>query len=158
MSTPKPLPPIELLRSLLDYNPETGDITWRVCRRPRTKAGDLAGCTVQGYRRIGIKNEKTVNCLAHRIAWALHYGEDPHPHELDHIDRNPLNNRIENLRKVTPSENNMNRDAYSNSGEKYIHKRGKGHHIVVKRKYVGWCKTLEEAVRLRDEYTRTCAT
>jgi hypothetical protein len=159
MTKANPLPPVELLRSLFDYNPETGEITWRVYRGRCAKVGDIAGgVNPTGYRLICIRNGGTVNYMAHRIAWALHYGEDPYPHELDHKDLDKLNNRANNLRKATRSQNLENRAAYSNTGEKYIHKQGKGYRVVVKKKYVGRCKTLEEAVRLRDEYIRTCTT
>ena len=152
----KPLPPVEHLRSLFDYNPETGDITWRVYRNWQAKVGDVAGyVTPSGYRLICIRNGGVVNYLAHRLAWALHYGEDPNPCELDHIDRNKLNNRIENLRKVTRSENVQNRDAYTSTGEKHIHKQHNSYQVTIGRKYIGCRKKLEDAVRLRDEYIRT---
>jgi hypothetical protein len=156
MTTPKPLPPIEMLRSLFDYNPETGSITWRVYRGRCAKVGDVAGSvTPTGYQTICVRNGGTVNYRAHRIAWALHYGEDPYPHELDHIDRDKLNNSITNLRKVTRRENIRNRGAYASTGEKYIQKQHNSYQVTIDRKYIGCCKTLEEAVRLRDEYIRT---
>jgi hypothetical protein len=152
----KPLPPIELLRSLFEYNPETGDITWRVYRGRCAKAGDVAGTiNTNGYRLICIRDDKRINYCAHRIAWALHYGEDPYPWELDHIDQNKLNNRIVNLRKVTRGENLKNRAAHGRTGEKHIQKTHNSFQVLIRRKYVGCCKTLDEAVRLRDEYLCT---
>jgi hypothetical protein len=156
MTKANPLPPIERLRLLLDYNPETGDVTWRVYRGRCANVGDLAGSvSLNGYRRICIRDGDTVNYLAHRIAWALHYGEDPYPHELDHIDRNRLNNRITNLRLVTRSENMRNRNPFSNTGEKYIQKQHNSYQVTIGRNYIGCCKKLEDAVRLRDEYLCT---
>ena len=43
----------------------------------------------------------------HRLVWALVYGK--FPKQIDHINGNPKDNRVENLREVTPSENDMNR-------------------------------------------------
>ncbi len=104
----RPLPPIERLRSLLDYNPETGEITWKVHRKPNKKPGTSAGCMAKGrpYGIIGIDND---TWAAHRIAWALHYGEDPHPNEIDHWDRDPTNNRIGNLQVTSIPQQNANR-------------------------------------------------
>ena len=109
MTTPKPLPPIEMLRSLFDHNPETGEIIWRVNRRGRgAKVGDRAGfMTREGYREV--KTQK--RCLrASRLMWALHYGEDPGLMQVDHINRVRDDDRICNLRLVTQLENLHNRD------------------------------------------------
>ena len=46
--------------------------------------------------------------LAHRIAWALMYGEFPDG-QLDHINGEPSDNRITNLRLATESQNKANR-------------------------------------------------
>ena len=44
--------------------------------------------------------------LLHRLVWALVYGR--FPKQIDHINGNPKDNRVENLREVTTSENNLN--------------------------------------------------
>lgn len=49
---------------------------------------------------------------AHRIVWALHYG-DPGDYQIDHVDRNRKNNRIENLRLATYPQNQCNRTNFS---------------------------------------------
>jgi len=54
--------------------------------------------------------------LAHRIVWKLATSEDPGSHQIDHINGDPSDNRIENLRKVTNQQNGMHRTrAQSNS-------------------------------------------
>jgi hypothetical protein len=44
----------------------------------------------------------------HRLAWAMHHGRDPGSHEIDHINRNPSDNRPCNLRLCTRGQNNLN--------------------------------------------------
>ena len=92
----------EKVASLLQYDPETGSVTWKNHRRGLAKAGDIAGARVymrcgdeqQPYRQITIDG---VAYWSHHIAWLLHYGEWP-THSVVHIDGDPENNRIDNLR------------------------------------------------------------
>lgn len=58
-----------------------------------------------GYLIIKVKGKQF---KAHRIVWLLCKGDFPKL-VIDHIDRNRLNNKIENLREVTPKENFQNR-------------------------------------------------
>ena len=91
-------------KELLDYNPETGVITWKVQRGSRkagTKAGTING---MGYQQIFV-NYKTY--LAHRLAWLLHSKEWP-PEEIDHINGDRSDNRYMNLRLVNKQENHRN--------------------------------------------------
>lgn len=99
----------ELLRTLLEYDPQTGIFRWKIKASSSAHHGDIAGCIDgQGYRVIRIygKNRK-----AHRLARLYVYGDEPEV--IDHIDRNRSNNAIENLRAVTFSQNSANRAAKS---------------------------------------------
>ena len=95
------------LRTVVRYNPKTGEFHWQPGCYPkvRARAWQLAGHVGSGgYIRIDIDRR---SYLAHRLAWLLVCGE-PIPQELDHIDGNPSNNRTDNLRPVTRSQNAMN--------------------------------------------------
>lgn len=86
------------------YNKETGEFYWRISIIGHP-AGEKAGTTDnKGYRilRIGGRAFK-----AHRVAWLLTYGVWPST-ILDHINRKESDNRIENLRETTYSQNQSN--------------------------------------------------
>jgi hypothetical protein len=104
----KPLPPIERLNELLEYDGVTGVIRWRVTRGRSAKAGDEAGSVNKetGYRIVMVDGR---NYTASRIAWALHYGVDPYPTEVDHKNLNRTDNTIGNLRLATRAEQVDNR-------------------------------------------------
>lgn len=80
------------------FNPATGEIT-RTDRKNSNGTLDK-----DGYLILKIKG---MQYKAHRIAWLLYYGVYPLL-EIDHINNNKLDNRINNLREVTRAENNYN--------------------------------------------------
>ena len=92
------------LREVLAYDPETGVFTWLIRPRPRTPAGSEAGYNSGPYRLIGIDQRIY---YAHRLAWLYVTGEWP-VSDIDHADRDGLNNRWANLREATHSQNNWN--------------------------------------------------
>lgn len=109
-----PLPNQRTITNTLDYNQETG----LFIRKPRpiispydksvnTKyAGKEAGkVDGHGYRIILVDGQLY---YAHRLAWMIVYNEDPGEKYIDHINGNTSDNRIINLRLVTPSNNNLN--------------------------------------------------
>ena len=98
----------ERLKSLLTYDPDTGEFRWRVNRTGGVKAGDQAKAKdCHGYGRIKLDGRVY---KAHRVAWMYVYGEWP-PAHIDHINRVRDDNRIANLRAVSHAENNQNRSA-----------------------------------------------
>lgn len=82
----------------------------------RWNTGEAAGSFDGDYFRVAGK-------AAHRVVWELHNGPVPEGMEVDHINRNKQDNRIENLRLATREQNRANVDAYSNntSGTKGVY-------------------------------------
>lgn len=71
------------------------------------RKGDVAGTLDNKYYRV--KTDEGFIAV-HRIIWRLFNGEIPDDLVIDHIDRNPSNNKISNLRLVTELVNNRNRN------------------------------------------------
>lgn len=100
------------LKYVLDYNSENGVFTWKVKVAPNIKIGNIAGCiTSFGYWHIKLKGKLY---LAHRLACFYMTGKWPE-NEIDHKDLNKLNNKWENLREATHSQNQQNQKEYSNN-------------------------------------------
>lgn len=100
------------IKELLDYDPDTGGFRW-LRTKGRMRAGQAAGATdTYGYRVIRADG---VLYKAHRLAWLYVHGCWPEG-LLDHINREPGDNRIANLREATQSENMHNANRHSKSG------------------------------------------
>jgi len=92
------------LRELVEYFPETGVFVHKITRG-RAVAGEVAGVKRKdGYILLCLDNEKI---LAHRVAWFYMNGEWP-AEVIDHINGNPRDNRIANLRPATYWQNSAN--------------------------------------------------
>lgn len=136
----------EYCRDLFEYK-EDGSLVRKISRGGN-KVGDIVGSlNRQGYFQVSVDS---VTYKVHQIVFLLHYNYIPKT--IDHIDRNKINNRIENLRSVTNRENMLNRS--DNSETPNIRKHGNGFQVYFyfngKLEYFGIFKTLEEAVSLRD--------
>ena len=159
------LPSPEVLRQLLRYEPETGKLFWK--ERPEigpqwnaTFAGKEALISVDkdGYLNGAVLTKRL---RAHRVAWAMHYGRWP-DREIDHINGAKNDNRIENLREATRSENSMNIGARRNnrSGYKGVvwNKASKkwqaGASINGKNTYLGLFDNIEDAAAAYERAAR----
>lgn len=98
---------LELLKTVLRYEPDTGLFYWKVDQNSRAMAGSVAGSVRKATGYVKIVAFKKYYA-AHRLAWAFVYGY--WPSILDHKDRNRSNNAIANLRECTASQNAANRD------------------------------------------------
>jgi hypothetical protein len=97
---------LEQVNEVLELRLPDSMFYWRVSTGRRVKAGSTAGTLhKRGYTHIQINGNKF---LAHRLVWFVTYGKFP-VGVIDHVDGNPSNNRIENLRDVTRKVNQQNR-------------------------------------------------
>jgi len=86
-----------------------GELFWKVRTSNRVNVGDVAGShDPLGYVRVNYKN---IMYQAHRIIWEMHNDDIDDGLQIDHIDLNPSNNRIENLRTCTHQQNNWNKNS-----------------------------------------------
>lgn len=120
------------LKALLHYDSDTGVFTRLVRTSNAINVGDIAGTTdAKGYVIIRVKG---VTHKAHRLAWLYVHGVWPSG-EVDHINHDPSDNRISNLRDVSKSANQQNRRAprgYSRDGNRWkaqIRVCGKWQHL-----------------------------
>lgn len=142
---------VDLLREFLNYDKDSGVFTWRVTNSNRAVQGKSAGCYRRdGYGRCQIDGREY---LLHRLAWLYIHGSWPNG-VIDHINRNPRDNRIENLRDVSHSENRQNtlESAANRSGKKGVsrHKSGVWRAAIQaagKSKHIGYFATLEQAAQ-----------
>jgi HNH endonuclease len=148
----------ERLRELLAYDPETGLFTWR-SRRKGVQVGEIAG-SVERNGYTGIKIDQK-HCLAHRLAWLYVYGGMP-AGDIDHINRNRADNRIENLRAANRSQNCANARLWKNNtsglrGVRKFHKKWRATVGYGGRLYhLGTFATAEEASRAYCTVAKAC--
>src|SRR6185437_3810498 len=100
-------PTQERLRELFSFDPEVGVFVWKNPTSRRIKRGSVAGYTRpnEGYVRIKVDGKLY---YAHRLAWVYMFGELDDSVFIDHIDNDPTNNAIKNLRLASYRENMLN--------------------------------------------------
>ena len=99
-----------------------------------TKAGKVVEYSSKGYYIVTFKRK---TYLVHRVIWALHYGEHPpSDKEIDHIDGNPSNNNIANLRLCNRQQNTRNRSSNKVATSKF---KGVNYDSTRKKWYASGC-------------------
>lgn len=139
------------LLEILDYDPETGVFVWKTQPCRRLRAGERAGSLrCDGYRFIRINHKQYSE---HRLAWFYVHGRWPAVC-IDHVNRDPSDNRISNLREADHTQNRVNRGAPAGKmkGARF---NGSGWVASIKAygksKYLGTFSTEEEASRAYAE-------
>lgn len=137
------------LKELFEY--KDGSLIWKISRGNRAKIGSVAGSYDNStkYRQVRLNKKKF---YIHRLIWIYHYGEIENIYQVDHKDRNRLNNNIENLRLLTEKQNKTNVTgvgAYK-VGKKYMSLIG----IDGRSKYLGIFKNKEDAKNKYNEHKK----
>ena len=140
----------EKLKELVDY--VDGKLIAKINSKVRKVGDALSSLTDKGYLRASVGGK---SYRVHRLIFLYHHGYMPT--QVDHIDGNRMNNRIENLREATSSQNNQNRKATSSSGIKGViwHKQSRKWvaSICVNRKsvHLGSFLSIEEAALVANK-------
>ena len=141
----------ENLKILFSYDGK--QLRWRV-RPPhsRVKVGSVAGSYDRSYQRIRINGK---NYFAHRLVWLYFYGQWPKT-QLDHINGDTMDNRIDNLREVTTQQNQRNcgMSSGNTSGVRGVRRKQSQNWLADitinrKTKNLGTYKSFNEAVKAR---------
>lgn len=158
MSKSKPLPPFERLFEIFGYD-ESGQLFWKKSPHPNSRVvlgKPILSVDAAGYRRVKLDRQ---DYKIHRIIWAMANGRDPGEFEIDHRNRNKLDNRPQNLRIATQKQNLQNRifTPKGLTGELCIFPsparcKNKPYTVEVCGQYLGMYATLEQAQVARDEY------
>lgn len=141
------------LMEVLRYDPATGVFKWMESGSGR-RADLVAGYeSPDGYTQIMVDGK---NYFAHRLVWFLYHGYFPE-HDLDHIDRDKSNNRLDNLREASRQCNvrNTGNRSTNTSGVKgvYWDKRDNKWYAQIcisgKNKHLGLYENFDDAVMAR---------
>jgi hypothetical protein len=139
---------------LFDYR--NGKLYWKVNANPRAPIGTEAGSpSASGHLKIGYKRKYY---FAHRIVFLMFNGAIPR--FIDHINGDPSDNRIENLRAATAAQNAQNRKLNCNSISKIknVHWSAKRNNWQVQMNingrytFIGTFKDIEMANLVASEY------
>jgi hypothetical protein len=136
----------EIVRSVFHYDPETGALIRRL------SYGGCVGRPIEaisrGRRRLALAGR---NYFATRIIWLYVYGYLPDC-DIDHVDRNPLNDKLSNLRLASRAQNSANKVKYrtNTSGYKGVRHRSDGRWVAEigingKRRHLGSFKSSAAA-------------
>ena len=102
---PNKPPCLTSFRALFDYDVNTGVFTRKIAQRNKPIGSIPGGPSKYGYWQISVMG---TTYTAQRLAWYYVYGVWPED-DIDHINRNKMDNRISNLRCLSRADNLRNR-------------------------------------------------
>ena len=146
----------EILKEILEYR-EDGTFIWRSKISRKCTVGKIAGYNIPPHNYKGIKLFNKQYRL-HRLVWLYNYGVFP-TMDIDHIDGNPSNNKICNLRCVSMSQNQKNKAMNRNNtsgimGVRFDSSRNKWFAYIKvndKLKNLGRYDTVDDAKKARQK-------
>lgn len=106
----------ENLKNHVFYDVKTGKLVRKKFDGRCMPDGYLGSLKQSGYMVARIESK---SYRVHHLVWLYFHGRYPDKH-IDHINGNRSDNRIENLRECSPSENHQNRSSNKNSKSKYL--------------------------------------
>lgn len=157
----------DYLKECFDYNPDTGSLKWKARDVSHFKTLNAASVWNSKYANTEVgtlKSGRKILSLdgkkhkVHRIIWIICHGQSPENH-IDHINGNPEDNRLENLRDVTNAENHKNRKIpkTNTSGVHGVswYKRKQKWQAMIRTSgghlHLGYFDSLDEAAKARKE-------
>ena len=146
----------DILRKFVNYDPDTGLLTWRLHATRAAKIGKPLGTVVgqlpdKGYIVITLFG---TTYQAHRLAWLHYYGQFPEK-QIDHIDHDRTNNKLSNLRESSLHTNMKNKSLYTTNTTGYSGVTPHGDFWLARigvngtKVLLGSFRTFEEAVAAR---------
>lgn len=142
---------VSVLREFFEYR--DGRLYWRKSPSHQARVGNEAGnVTTGGYRETCLRRTRL---KVHRVIFALAYGRWPIG-DIDHVDGNTANNRVENLREATRTQNLANAKKWTHgktSDRKGVHfeRWSNRWRASIGGKRLGRFDTEEQAARAYDE-------
>ena len=140
----------ELIRSALDYDASTGEISRKdKSAKRRAHTGTTNKRKDTSYVVLCIDGKRV---YGHRAAWMHANGDIPDGMVIDHLDGNGLNNRISNLRLTSKSINQRNRRQQKSKLLRGVYAHRGGFSVQAASTYVGWTKDFFEACCIRKSF------
>lgn len=141
---------VEEVREMFSYDPADGVLRWRLDRSPKARAGAPVGCIHRSGYLVTLIRRK--NYQVHRLIWAFVYGCWP-PEHVDHVNGVRSDNRLQNIRACSPSENGRNKGRQVNNttgfkGVSFCSREGRYQttcRVNGRKKWIGYFDTPEEA-------------
>jgi hypothetical protein len=129
-----------MIEDEISYDPLTGSFSYKKAGHGRRK-GSVGTINASGYVQLCVSYKRY---SGQRLAWYLTYGVWPKNY-IDHINCNPLDNKLSNLREATASQNQCNRKSKGYSYHKGSGKYQARIQVNGKTTYLGWYDTEQEA-------------